>query len=201
MTFTSEIKEISARKQEILDAAQQLFSEKGYVAASMRDLATSLGIRPASLYSHYKSKDQILWEIAIRAAQNFYSRVFPIFEAETSPEDKLDAMMQAHTQAMIANIDASAIFFTEWKRLEDEKRSQFAEIIATYEGKFITVLREGMEKGIFRPGDARFMTSMLLSTVNWMPGWYRPKGKMSPTDIAKASADFVLNGLRIRNSA
>jgi AcrR family transcriptional regulator len=195
MSLRQEIKEISSRKQEILDAAQQLFSEKGFVAASMRDLATALGIRPASLYSHYKSKDEILWEIAIRAAQNFYERVDPILASETPPLPKLDAMMQAHTQAMIANIDASAIFFTEWKRLEDEKRQQFAEIIATYEGKFIGVLKAGMTQGVFRNGDPRFLTSMLLSTVNWMPTWYRPDGKMSPADIAQASANFVLKGL------
>lgn len=196
MSLTPEIKEISSRKQEILDAAQQLFSERGYIAASMRHLAEALGIRPASLYSHYKSKDEILWEIAIRAAQNFYGRVDPILASDRDPLSKLDAMMQAHTQAMIANIDASAIFFTEWKRLEDEKRSQFAEVIATYESKFITVLQEGMAQGVFRTGDARFLTSMLLSTVNWMPAWYRPDGKMTPQDIAQASSDFVLNGLK-----
>lgn len=196
MSFTNEIKEISARKQEILDAAQQLFSEKGYIAASMRDLAKALHIQPASLYSHYNSKDDILWEIAIRAAQNFYTRVFPIFDQALSPAVKLDAMMQAHTQAMIANIDASSIFFREWKRLEPERRAKFAEVIATYEGKFITVLKIGMTEGIFRHGDPRFLTSMLLSTVNWMPGWYRPDGKMDAEAIAKASADFVINGLR-----
>jgi TetR/AcrR family transcriptional regulator, cholesterol catabolism regulator len=195
----SEIKEISARKQEILDAAQQLFSEKGYVAASMRDLAQMLGIQPASLYSHYRSKEDILWEIAIRAARSFYDKLMPIANdpaAHPHPETRLRVMMRAHTHAIIANINASAIFFNEWKRLEPEKRNRFAQIIAEYEGKFISVLQEGMAQGVFRPGDTRFLTSTLLSTVNWLPGWYRPEGKLSPDDIADAAAEFILNGLK-----
>jgi len=192
----AEIKEISARKQEILGAAQQLFREKGFVAASMRDLANELGIRPASLYSHYSSKDEILWEIAIRSAYEFYQVVMPITEKEMLPEPKLQVMMRAHTRVMIRNINASAIFFKEWKRLEPEKRAQYETVISTYEGKFIEVLREGMEAGVFRTGDARFLTSMLLSSVNWIPDWYREEGKMTVDDIADASADFVLNGLR-----
>lgn len=196
--LSTEIKEISARKQEILDAAQQLFSEKGYVAASMRDLAQMLGIQPASLYSHYRSKDEILWEIAIRAARSFYEKLMPIAEERShlNPESKLKAMMKAHTHAIIANIDASAIFFQEWKRLESEKRQQFAQIITDYENKFIIVLKEGMAQGIFREGDTRFLTSMLLSTVNWLPGWYKADGKLTPEDIAVEAAEFILSGLK-----
>lgn len=198
MSF-SEIKEISPRKQEILDAAQQLFSEKGYVAASMRELAQMLSIQPASLYSHYPSKDEILWEIALRAARSFYQKVMPIAENKQLPTyDRMRAMMQAHTHAIIANINASAIFFKEWKRLEDDKRNRFAEIISTYEGTFIAVLKEGADQGIFRPGNTRFFTSMLLSSVNWLPAWYRPDGKMSPEEIAEAAADFMLNGVSVQ---
>ena len=192
----SEIKAISARKQEILDAAQQLFSEKGYVAASMRDLAQLLNIQPASLYSHYRSKDDILWEIAIRAAHSFYEKLMPVADGNLPTREKLVAMMQAHTHAIIANIDASAILFKEWKRLEDTKRSEFAKIIADYEGRFITALEQGIKEGIFRKGDTRFLTSMLLSSVNWMPGWYRKDGKMTADDIAKAASDFVMTGLK-----
>ncbi len=192
-----EIKAISARKQEILNAAQQLFSEKGYVAASMRELAQMLSIQPASLYSHYGSKDEILWEIALRAARSFYDKVMPIAEGSLPTADKMMAMLKAHTHAIIANIDASSIFFREWKRLEDEKRDKFAKIISDYEGTFMKVLKEGAEQGIFRSGNSRFFTSMMLSAVNWMPGWYRPNGKMHPDEIAEAAADFMISGIRV----
>jgi AcrR family transcriptional regulator len=50
----------TAGRQRVLDGALQLFSERGYADTSMRDIADLLGLQNASLYSHYRSKDEIL---------------------------------------------------------------------------------------------------------------------------------------------
>ena len=53
------------RKQEIIQTAAKLFKEKGYSAVTMRDLASAMGMKAASLYNHINSKQQILKEIII----------------------------------------------------------------------------------------------------------------------------------------
>lgn len=64
-------------KQEILDAALELFSVQGYEATSISQLAEAVGIRKASLYSHFENKQAILGRAdashagAIRAAFHF----------------------------------------------------------------------------------------------------------------------------------
>ena len=112
---------LSERKQQILHAARDLFSHKGYGAASMRDLAKAMDIKPASLYSHYDSKEDILWEIAIRAKEAFFQKVLPLAEREGDIEERLRSMLQAHVGVIIDNINASAIFFGEWKHLSDPR--------------------------------------------------------------------------------
>lgn len=47
----------------IIDAATELFYEKGYHGTSMREIAATVGIRPASVYNHFASKEDILFEI------------------------------------------------------------------------------------------------------------------------------------------
>lgn len=50
----------SDTRERIIDAAIDLFSRKGYEAASMREVAEVVGIRKSSIYSHFKKKEEIL---------------------------------------------------------------------------------------------------------------------------------------------
>ena len=71
------VKAVAERKTQILAAGEKLFNEKGYLATSVRDLADAVGMEAASLYSHYKSKEDILWTIADRCANEFFESVKP----------------------------------------------------------------------------------------------------------------------------
>ncbi len=50
-------------RDDMLEHAARLFAEKGYDAASMRDIAEEVAVRPSSLYHHFPSKERILFEI------------------------------------------------------------------------------------------------------------------------------------------
>lgn len=192
----ADIPSLSARKEQILQVATVLFSQKGYVAASMRDLAELLNIKPASLYSHYESKDEILWEIARRCARDFHVAIQPIVAQDLAPYAKLRAMLEAHVAAIIRNMDAAAIFFTQWKRLKEPHHAAYAQSIREYEEAFAKVLEAGMESGDFRTGKAKFITSVLLSGVNWIHQWYRPDGNMSSEEVTEQLTQLLLDGLR-----
>ena len=73
--------EKSNRRTQLIETAEDLFSKKGYVATSMRDIAEALNIEAASLYSHIGSKDDILWEIADRCATEFHTAIDPIHQS------------------------------------------------------------------------------------------------------------------------
>ena len=190
-----ERKALSPRKQQILDTAQQLFNRQGFVSASMRDLAKELNIKPPSLYSHYESKNEILWEIAMRCTFEFFDHVIPHATGDGSPEVRLKKMIEAHVEVIIKNIDASAIFFHEWQQLEGERKEEYAGLIQQYESTFVKVVKEGMASGIFKEIPAKFTVSTILSAINWIQLWYKPEGKMRVEDISKTFQAFILGGL------
>ena len=189
------IKALSPRKREILAAARSLFNHKGYQAASMRDLAEVLDIRPASLYSHYPSKEEMLWEIAIRGARAFHQAVLPVAKRDQPIPARLREMIRLHIQVMIENRSASAIFFREWRHLAEPRRSEYAALIAQYEAAFSAQVEAGIQAGLFRSVSPRFTTLMLLSSLNWIQRWYQPGGEIDLEAIAEEAADFVLAGL------
>ena len=77
------------RKEEIIKTAAKLFKEKGYSAVTMRDLATDMGIKAASLYNHIDSKQEILKVIIISIAKEFTDGMHNITQTESSSISKL----------------------------------------------------------------------------------------------------------------
>lgn len=189
------VKAISERKSQILLVSEALFNQKGYMATSVRDLADALGMEAASLYSHYKSKDEILWTIANRCADEFFEAITPIAASGLHTQKKLTDMIVAHVGVITRNIDASAVFFREWRHLAEPRRVGYADRRNAYEGIFRAVVRKGIEENLFKNYDEGFSTRTIMSAVNWTHTWYRPDGELSSEEIGEHLAGILLNGL------
>lgn len=188
---------LSDRKEEILGEARALFSAKGYVSASMRDIAAQLNIKPASLYSNFKSKEVMLWEISLRCAQAFFDTVEPI-AAQTMPaKAKLESMIDAHLDVIIQHQDMSTIFFEEWKHLEEPHLSDFKSLRERYENLFIDTIKTGENEGVFVSFPKRFLINTLLSSINWVSKWYKPEGDMTVEEVKHTLKKILLGGVLI----
>ena len=192
-----EVLERPSRKQQIETEATALFKTKGYSASSMRDLAQALGIEAASLYSHIKSKEEILQKICFKMANAFFMAIEKVDAG--SPEKELDAAIKAHFEVICQNIDASAVFFNEWRHLSEPLLTEFLELRAKYEQFFIKIISKGIKQGLFRPIDEKIAMMTLLSSINWTHQWYRTDGRMSVEEIGGQLSELLINGL-IKNS-
>ncbi|MGB3180136.1 MAG: TetR/AcrR family transcriptional regulator [Cyclobacteriaceae bacterium] len=185
-----------SRKEQIIKKATLLFRKKGYTAASMRDLANELNIEAASLYSHIRSKEQILDKICFRMVDAFVEGLNEVEEAASAADTKLRRAIIAHILVITRDTDASAVFFNEWRHLGSERLQEFLLQREAYEERFRDIMREGIRAGVFKEVDARFATLTLLSSLNWTYNWYRKDGKMSPEEIGNQLADLLINGLK-----
>jgi AcrR family transcriptional regulator len=189
------VKVISERKQQVLTTAERLFSEKGYLATSVRDLAVALQIEAASLYSHVKSKEELLWSIADRCADEFFNSVEPIASSKVNTQEKLTQMIISHVKVICTNLEASAVFLREWRHLSEPRKSEYAQRRATYEKMFREVIRLGIEENLFKHYDEGFSTRTILSAINWTHTWYKPDGELTPQEVGENLSSFLLNGL------
>lgn len=174
-----------------------LFQERGYAATSMRDMAQALGIEAASLYSHIKSKEEILQNICFRMARRFFEAMDEAMmrEADTVAL-KLERAIVGHIQVITADTSASAVFFSEWRHLSEPHLNDFLKMRERYEGYFYNMLKEGVEKGELVDMDLKFSVLTILSALNWTHNWFKPSGKMSAEEIGHSLASLMLNGIR-----
>ncbi len=187
------------RKAQIRRHATALFQDRGFAATSMRDLAAALGVEAASLYSHISSKQELLAEICFRLAEDFFT-AFDAAEAHaTSPTDALRRFIGGHVRVLTTDSAAAQVFLAEWRHLEEPRLAEFTARRDAYETRLRALLRRGADAGAFRfpANDERFAALWLLSSLNWLPMWYRANGKLDPAEIAERLFTTLLQGLSV----
>ncbi len=87
-------------RDDILDAAAQVFRKKGFHGASMADIANSVNLQKASLYHHVSSKQEILLELLERALGLLEEQILQVSSQPLPADQKLRQMIRAYLQAL-----------------------------------------------------------------------------------------------------
>ena len=186
-----------SRKEQVIRKAAELFREKGYAASSMRDLAQKLGIEAASLYSHIKSKEEILRNLCFDMAAEFRKSLLEVEKQEVPASEKLRLGIIGHIQVMAKDLTASAVFMNEHRHLSQPFLRDFLLLRINYINRFKAIIEEGVKSGEFKPNiDKKLAVMTLFSSLNWMPQWYDPVGTIEPIELGLQLADMLVNGLK-----
>lgn len=188
-------KKVSKRENIIREAAL-LFKEKGYGSASMRDLAERVGVEAASIYSHIKSKDEILEEICFRIAGEYSAHISKIENEKSSYTEKLKSIIRLHIQLMIADAASVSVTNNDWKSLPEPKLSIFKTLRKGYEARFAALIENGIAKKEFAPINVSVAMFTILSAIRWIELWYNPKRKISEKELEKDIITLLLSGLK-----
>jgi TetR/AcrR family transcriptional regulator, cholesterol catabolism regulator len=180
-------------KQTIHAEARRLFSERGYTATSIRDIADAVGIKGASMYSHISGKEELLWNMVMSIAEAFRQRVVPHLETDLPAPIKLRSAIVEHISVITENIESATIYFHEWKFLSEERRTDVLARRDAYEEAFRQVLKHGITNRQFVEIDEKYASIMLLSSMNAIYTWYKPGGAMSAQQLAELYAQQLLS--------
>ncbi|AXT52659.1 TetR/AcrR family transcriptional regulator [Aquimarina sp. BL5] len=180
-----------SRKQEIVNAAAILFKEKGYSAVTMRDLATAMGIKAASLYNHIQSKQEILSTIIIELAEEFTNGMNQIVNSDRSSIEKLENIISLHIDVTLRNADGLASLNNDWMHLEEDNLLYFEKMRQDYEDNFRQIVKKGVDMNEIKPNNIEIIVFSTLSTLRTLYLWY-PKQKNIDASILKKDMISVL---------
>ncbi len=186
-------------RDEILEAAAQIFSQKGYHASSMQDIAEAVSLQKASLYHHVSSKQEILLALLDRALDLLIERLSAVVEQPLPPGQKVKAAIISYVEALTEHRQLAAILLLEHRSLEPALKERHIPRRDRFEGLWRGLIQEGIDQGIFGCNDPATAARALLGAMNWTITWYRPGGPQSAKEIASQYADLFLEGLFSRN--
>ena len=185
------------RTAEIIDAAANVFARRGFHGASTQDIADVLGVRQASLYYYFPSKEVALEMVCARGVEGFVEAAISVTEAPGSASKKLAGLIASHLSPLRDRGDYMQVFLNERRHLPAESRRRIGRHSRAIERIFEDVLRTGVEGGEFRPDtDVRLTALAILGMANAVATWYG-KEKQQPIErIADMFASLVLDGIR-----
>ena len=181
--------------ERLLDAAAALFSQKGYSAASTREIAGILGIRKASLYYHIENKEDLLYAICKSSLEQIRRDVAAALEKVQDPLERTRTLIRAHVKSLVRDQVAHSVAVGEMHALSGARLKEVIALRDAYEELVRSVLQDARKAGALRDDiSVKYLSLILLGLLNRVEMWYRRDGPLSPDQLARVFEAIFLTG-------
>jgi AcrR family transcriptional regulator len=189
------------RADEIIDAAARVFAERGYHGTSTQAIADVVGMRQASLYYYFPSKEAALEVVCARGVEGHAEAAEAIVAGSEPPLVKLARMIAAHLAPNAEKRDYVKVFINERRYLPLASRRRIGRVSRRIERNFERVIRAGIADGSMRRDiDPRLAMLSVLSMCNAVINWRSSDQAGDVREIATAFAKLVADGLAANGS-
>jgi len=181
--------------ERLLHAAAALFSQKGYAAASTREIAGLLGIRKASLYYHIENKEDLLYAICKSSLDQIRLDVASALKNVQDPLERTRTLVRAHIKSLVRDQTAHSVAVGEMHALSGARLKEVIALRDAYEELVRTVLQDARKAGALRDDiSVKYLCLILLGLLNRVEMWYRRDGALSPDQLARVFEAIFLTG-------
>ncbi len=181
--------------EQIVSAAARLFASDGYHEIGMREIADALGIRGASLYHHYASKEEILFAICLTVSEEPVERTLPVLDEAGTPTERLTRLVRGHLLHLVERQVEHLVGRHELAALTPEHRAVVDGHRRYYQRRVADTVAAGVRAGELHVADVRLVTLALLDMLNGTSSWYRPDGPLAAEDLAGTYVRLAVEGL------
>jgi AcrR family transcriptional regulator len=176
----------------VLDAALQLFAERGYGGTSVRDIATVADVQPATLYAHFPSKAHVLAEL-VRIGHEAHHQRFreALLDVQPSPREQLAAMVRAHVSMHADYPMLAVVANAELHALPADLAAPALQLRRQGEQLLLEIVARGLRLGEFSVAQPLLAVAAIGSMGLRVANWYTPASGMSVEDVAEAYVEFA----------
>jgi AcrR family transcriptional regulator len=191
----------SDSRERICQVAAELFESKGFHATTMDDVAAGVSLNKATIYHHFDSKSDILFEIYDRAAQNALEGIRRL-NGDIPADTALAELIRYQVNAISMEPHLVGVYFQEMRWLPQWlSRDQLMAIRRKedeYTNFVVALIERGIAEGSFQVNDARTATYALVGMIGWTRQWLPPRRKVTPDEVADRLIQLIFDGLASR---
>jgi len=182
------------RMADLLNHASNIFCEKGYEGASMRDLSRATGMSLAGLYHYFESKEELLYLIQKHTFTTIIETLRNKLAGSNDPEERIRIFIHSHLEYSLANKEAMKVLVHEDDTLKNGRGAEIAAIKRDYYHVCLALM-EDLRRSQGLEFSGRLAVLSLFGMINWIHTWHNPRVDADATALARQMGDIFLRGV------
>ncbi|MBN9405386.1 MAG: TetR/AcrR family transcriptional regulator [Burkholderiales bacterium] len=181
------------RRQDIIQAAANLFRRHGFNGTSTRRIASAVGMHSGSIFCHFKSKDALLYEVLQIGMRSALARQRMVLLEKRDAETTLRRLIRSHLESLLES-NSGLLWEVPYdsRALNARQRHLIEELKCHYEAAWMPVLHELASTGCLR-ADLTLARHFIFGALNWSVDWFDAKEGASLDDLADAMVALVIH--------
>ncbi len=182
----------------IIDAALEVFAEKGFHNATIAEIARKAHVSEATVYEYCGSKEDLLFSIPEEITRSSVERVESILPFIKGAENRLRAVVYGYYQVYRDNPQYSSLVLLDLKHNRKFMQTEGYHMVRKAAGILLGVIKEGIESGEFRSDiDPQLVRSMVLGTIEHVFfRWHLMERQEELPDFVDRVMDIIMGGIR-----
>lgn len=182
----------------ILAAAINVIGQAGYHNAPISRIAREAGVADGTVYLYFKNKEDVLISILRETISQISTKIEELFAAETDPVRKLRHLVTVYFETLARDKNLALVTQIHLRQANEAMRRQIGDIIRPYYGLIDHILRDGIEKGVFRGTiDPRIARRMVFGTMDeTITAWVLTGAKYDLLSLIDPVVDLLVHGMK-----
>jgi len=182
-----------ARDREVIEAAVEIFAEKGYANASVQDVAERLGMLKGSLYYYINSKESLLRKIFEDSHEEITHITDEVMASDGSGLERLSQFLVDYATWTLTHLKRAGLYSREWRYAGEELQTSLLDQQRYYNRSLRSLIVACQSEGSIPPSvDPRMVSLFIWSAFTTLPDWFNPERDIE----AVVAQRYVLMALR-----
>ena len=182
------------RLGEILRQATEVFCEKGFAAASIRDISRASGTSLAGLYYYFESKDHLLFLVQREAFSTLNTGLESKLQGVSDPEQAIHIFISNHLEHFVANRKQAQVLSHESDTLRGPYQTEIAALKRQYYRRCLALVEQLQRERRLARMNSRLAVLSLFGMMNWIYTWYNPAVDGDWKEMAYQMTSLFLKG-------
>lgn len=191
------LSERERKREAVLRAAVRTFNARGFHAASLDEVASSLNISKPTIYHYLGNKEQVLLECVTRGLEMLQQAADTAKLESGTGLDRLRSFLRRYVEINMDDF-GRCVIRTGDEMLSADGATRFRQLKSRIDQAMRNLIRDAIADSSIDPTDVKILAFTLAGALNWPARWHRPDGALSTEAISAAMIDMLTSGLAPR---